>query len=84
MLTYEGFGNGMPCKILNMSVTGALVELPRADQGWYDDIDNIPAAITLRLKVDRMERDARIVRRAGREIGVRFTSAARPMKSASR
>lgn len=84
MLTYEGFGNGMPCKILNMSVTGALVELPRQDQGWYDNIDNIPADITLRLKIDRIERDGRIVRRSGREIGVRFTTAARPMKAASR
>lgn len=84
LLTYDGFGNGMPCKILNMSVTGALVELPRPDQGWYDDIDTIPAEITLRLKIDRMERDGRIVRRVGREIGVRFTTAARPMKSASR
>ena len=82
LLTYADFGNGMPCRILNMSVTGALVELPRPDQGWYDSIENIPANITLRLKLDRMERDALIVRRSGREIGVRFTTAARPMKAA--
>lgn len=81
MLTYAGYGAGMPCKVLNMSVTGALVELPRPDQGWYDDIDAIPADVTLRLKLDRIERDGRIVRRSGREIGVRFTSAARPMKA---
>jgi hypothetical protein len=81
MLTYAGYGAGMPCRVLNMSVTGALVELPRPDQGWYDDIDAIPAEITLRLKLDRMERDGRIVRRSGREVGSRFTSAARAMKA---
>lgn len=84
LLTYAGYGAGMPCKVLNMSVTGALVELPRSDQGWYDDIDAIPAEVTLRLKLDRIERDGRIVRRSGREVGIRFTSAARPMKAPTR
>lgn len=84
VLTYEGYGAGMPCKVLNMSVTGALIELPRPDQGWYDDIGAIPAEVTLRFKLDRIERDGRIVRRSGREVGVRFTSAARPMKASAR
>jgi hypothetical protein len=79
VLTYPGFGIGMPCKILNMSVTGALVELPRPQQGWYLDINDIPADITLIVKLDRVILQGRIVRRIGREIGVNFTAAPRPI-----
>jgi hypothetical protein len=84
VLTYPGFGAGMPCKILNMSVTGALVELPRPQQGWYMDVNDIPTDITLIVKLDRIVMQARIVRRIGREIGVKFTAAPRPIESGRR
>jgi len=77
----QGTGTNITCAIVNMSTTGACLELtdlpPNTDSSLH-----LPAYFTLAIRVDRMEIDCSIVWRKGAQIGVRFLAAPRPMKRA--
>lgn len=79
IINRPGSGTSIPCSIVNMSTTGACLELtdlpPNTDTSLH-----LPAYFTLAVRVDRMEIDCAIVWRRGGEIGVRFLAAPRPMK----
>lgn len=69
-------GTEVPCSIVDMSTTGACLELTdsslRAERDVY-----LPAYFTLSSRVDRIEIDCAIVWRDGARVGVRFLSASR-------
>ena len=75
----QGTGTSITCAIVNMSTTGACLELkdlpPNTDSSLH-----LPAYFTLAIRVDRMEIDCSIAWRRGAQIGVRFLSAPRPMQ----
>lgn len=78
-ISRAGSGTSISCSIVNMSTTGACLELidlpPNTDNSMH-----LPAYFTLAIRVDRMEIDCAIVWRRGGQIGVRFLAAPRPMK----
>lgn len=78
MITRPGSGVRASCMIVNMSTTGACLELcdlaPGADESMH-----LPAYFTLTIRADRMEIDCAVVWRKGVRLGVRFLAAPRAM-----
>ncbi len=68
-----------PCKIVDMSATGAKIRLmPTSDQ-TRGLPSGVPEEFTLVLRVDRIEVDCEIAWRKDREFGVRFKGVPRPL-----
>lgn len=76
-----GSGTNISCSIVNMSTTGACLNL-RDLPPDTDSSPHLPAYFTLTIRTDRMEIDCAIVWRKGTELGVRFMSAPRQMRKA--
>ncbi|MEZ5817287.1 MAG: PilZ domain-containing protein [Hyphomicrobiaceae bacterium] len=71
----HGYRLNVPCRIVNMSATGALLELTDADA------DHLPDRIIVAFAGERTEIDAHIQWRMGQECGVHFVSLFRKMES---
>lgn len=68
-----------PCKIVDMSATGARLRLmPTSDQTKGLPA-GVPDAFTLVLRVDRIEVDCEVAWRKEREVGIRFRGVPRPL-----
>lgn len=68
-----------PCKIIDMSATGAKIRLmPTSDQ-TRGLPSGVPDTFTLVLRVDRIEVDCEVAWRHDREFGVRFRGVPRPI-----
>ena len=68
-----------PCKIVDMSATGAKIRLmPTSDQ-TRGLPSGVPDEFTLVLRVDRIEVDCEVAWRKDREFGVRFKGVPRPL-----
>lgn len=72
-------GTQIGCEIVNMSTTGACLEVKDLPGSVRENI-HLPAYFTLAIRRDRMEIDCSIVWRKGAQIGVRFLAAPRPMQ----
>lgn len=71
-----------PCKVVDMSATGARIRLtPTADSARGLPA-GVPDTFTLVLRVDRMEVDCDVAWRKDRELGVRFLGGMRPVTRA--
>jgi hypothetical protein len=70
----------LPCRIKDMSATGACLVFPQTVRAVFPDPDTLPNELTLVLRADRLEVDCVVVRRRGEELGVRFTSVHRPLR----
>ncbi|MCH9764500.1 MAG: PilZ domain-containing protein [Alphaproteobacteria bacterium] len=73
-----GSGTSISCSIVNMSTTGACLEIKDLPADPEQNL-HLPAYFTLAIRVDRMEIDCAIVWRKGAQIGVRFLAAPRPL-----
>ncbi len=72
-------GTNIGCSIVNMSTTGACLELKDLPSNTESCL-HLPAYFTLTIRADRMEIDCSIAWRKGAQIGARFLTAPRPMK----
>lgn len=73
LILWEDNRTGIPCTVVDMSVSGARLHLSRSTRGHIDPND-LPDAITLYVKTDRLSVQCAIVRRSDSDLGVRFTS----------
>ena len=78
LISRAGSGTNISCAIINMSTTGACLELNDLPESVEQKL-HLPAYFTLGIRADRMEIDCAIVWRKGARIGVRFLAAPRPM-----
>lgn len=65
---------GIPCMVADMSATGARIKL-LPGQSMSCSTADLPARITLYLRLDRTQVDCEVVRRGEDSFGVRFLSA---------
>lgn len=77
-ISRRGAGTKLSCAIINMSTTGACLELKDLPESVQNSV-HLPAYFTLEIRTDRMEIDCAIVWRKGSRMGVRFLAAPRPM-----
>lgn len=79
MIYFDGATESIPCLIKDMSTTGARLELR---SGW-DNPFKVDASqmdkIKLVARLDKVMYECRIMRRGEAELGVRFTSAPKPL-----
>lgn len=68
-----------PCKIVDMSATGAKIRLMPTSEQTRGLPAGVPDAFTLVLRVDRIEVDCEVAWRHDREFGVRFKGVPRPL-----
>lgn len=81
IVSFRGLRLALPCRILDMSVGGACIQLPQAAKSAYDgDVSSLPSELTLHLKVDRMQYDGQIMWRAKDRVGIRFSGPPRIVK----
>lgn len=73
LILWEDNRTGIPCTVVDMSVSGARLHLSRSTRGHIDPND-LPDAITLYVKADRLSVQCAVVRRSDADLGVRFTS----------
>ncbi len=79
LINVPGYRLAIPCRVLDMSATGAGTVL---DVGPRDRIKlarELPENLVLVLRHDRVEVDCRVQWRNGTHFGVRFLSGMRPM-----
>ncbi len=84
MMTFKAMRVSVPCTVVDMSGTGARLELPPASLKQYGDADHLPDEMVLVLRADRMQVDCEVKWRRGGKIGVRFRGPPRPMETARR
>ena len=70
LVAYEGLNTAIPCSVRDLSDGGAQLRL--------DGAMIAPNHFTLFVDLDGTETDCEVVWRKGRDLGVRFRSAARP------
>lgn len=69
----EGISGGIVCTILDMSTTGARIEVK---EGWDASIRyTLPDRVLLVERVSKVSYDCRIVRRGPDSLGVKFLAA---------
>lgn len=68
-----------PCKVVDMSATGARIRLMPTSEETRGLPAGVPDAFTLVLRIDRLEVDCQVAWRKDREIGVRFRGGVRPL-----
>lgn len=76
---FDGTVVTVPCTILDMSTTGARLELK---DGWDNPFKSEASTmerIKLVVRMDRVMYECKIVRRGESELGVKFMSAPKPM-----
>lgn len=77
-ITFPNLRVQVQCTILDMSGSGAQLELTEASQKQFGDIDHLPSRIVLIMRADRMQVDSEMVWRSGIRVGVRFLGPPRP------
>lgn len=79
MITAKSMVAERPCKIVDMSATGARIRLmPTSDQTRGLPA-GVPEEFTLVMKVDRLEVDCVVAWRKERELGIKFRGVPRPL-----
>ncbi len=73
-----------PCKIMDMSATGARLKLMPTSDGLRGLPAGVPDSFTLVLRVDRIEVDCEVAWRADRELGVKFKAVPRALTAVRR
>jgi hypothetical protein len=71
----------LTCGLIDVSATGARLKLYVPEPKPFVKAVDIPARFTLLMRFDRVEAECQLVWRRGNEIGVRFLSPLRPLKS---
>lgn len=79
-ITGPGMGNIIPARVIDMSATGAKVELTPMGRSTGIPLGDLPDRFALVLRQDRMEVDCEIVWRDEWLLGVRFLGFPRPMQ----
>lgn len=74
----------VPCIVVDMSGTGAKLELPASSIKQYGEADHLPNRMTLILKADRLQIDAEVKWRRSGKFGVRFLGPPKPLETAKR
>ncbi len=80
MMTFKGMRVGVVCTVIDMSGTGARIELPASSIKQLGGSDLLPDELTLILKADRMQVQCEVKWRRNGRIGVRFLGPPRPME----
>ena len=81
---FDGTARSVPCVIRDMSTTGAKLVL---NDGWDNPFKSEASemsGIRLVVRQDRVMYDCKIVRRGETQLGVKFTSAPKPITKAVR
>lgn len=81
MVYLEGSNAVIGCTVRDVSTTGAKIEMQENWKSLLGSVRHLPEHLTLVIRHDRVAYDCRIVRRGERELGVRFLSAPRPIKT---
>lgn len=81
-ITATSMTSDRPCKVVDMSATGARVRLMPAADLSRGLPASVPDAFTLILRIDRVEVDCEVMWRTNLDIGVRFLGASRPLRRA--
>lgn len=68
----------VPCKIVNTSISGALIELVPTNSR-IQNADHIPDRVVVVFSSDRVEMDGEIMWRSRERFGLRFLSSFRPI-----
>ena len=84
MMTFKGMRVAVPCIVIDMSGTGARIELPPASMKQFGGADHLPDVMTLLLRADRMQVDCEVKWRRNGRIGVRFLGPPKPMDTPKR
>lgn len=83
-LTGPEIANIVPARVVDMSATGAKVELTPMGRATGVPLTDLGERFTLVLRLDRMEVDCELIWREEWMIGVRFLGFPRPIQAASR
>ena len=78
LISVPGYRLAIPCRVLDMSATGAGTVLDVRPQDRIKLARDLPEKLILVLKQDRVEVDCRVQWRDGTHFGVRFLSGMRP------
>lgn len=80
-VTAQGMANIIPARVLDMSATGAKIELTPMGRATGVPMTHLPDRFTLVLRQDKMDVDCEIVWREEWIIGVRFLGFPRPSQT---
>ena len=76
---FEGTVTTVPCVIRDMSTTGARLEIKDGwDTPFMSEVSSIDR-IKLVVRMDKVMYECKIIRRADKEVGVKFVSAPKPL-----
>ena len=81
---FDGTVRSVPCIIRDMSTTGAKLELTNGWDNPFKSEASEMSGIRLVVRQDRVMYDCKIVRRGETQLGVKFTSAPKPITKAVR
>ncbi|MBL8565261.1 MAG: PilZ domain-containing protein [Hyphomicrobiaceae bacterium] len=84
LVTSPEIANAVPARVIDMSATGAKVELTPMGRATGVPLTDLPGRFLLVLRHDRMEVDCELVWRDGWMLGVRFLGFPRPSQVARR
>ncbi len=76
---FDGTVSSVPCLIRDMSTTGAKLELREGWDNPFKSEASEMSGIRLVVRQDRVMYDCKIVRRGETQLGVKFTSAPKPI-----
>lgn len=79
LITFKTMRQQLACTIVDMSGTGAKLNVAAAVARAYGDMEHLPSRLTLVLRADRMKVDCEIAWRKPTSIGVRFLGPQKPL-----
>lgn len=79
LITFKTMRQQVACTIVDMSGTGAKLNIAQTVARAYGDLEHLPKLLTLVMRADRMKVDCEIAWRRPTSIGVRFLGPPRPM-----
>lgn len=79
LIYFDGTTLSVPCMIKDMSTTGAKLELRSGWDNPFCAAESAMDRIRLVVRMDRVMYECRIIRRGETELGVKFTSAPKPI-----
>lgn len=79
LITFKTMRQQVVCTIVDMSGTGAKLNVPAVVARAYGDMEHLPKLLTLVMRADRMKVDCEIAWRKPTSIGVRFLGPPRPL-----
>lgn len=79
LITFKTMRQQITCTIVDMSGTGAKLNVPAAVARAYGDMEHLPTQLSLVMRADRMKVDCEIAWRRPTSIGVRFLGPPKPI-----